>query len=533
MERVDRFNKRKQILKESKNLILSSEVRNENIVEHTLVKKTLNRLEETYNTDFSISSTEVKEFLEDFQKKFHEEKFNKLIIDCKNEVIKSIVTPFGLGKIIAVYDKVGGNVDTINNARNGIYSTEEEQNKYANRGDYNSDEYHKDTDFININRKYSQDRKDGNATDYMTGSKLDPNQSHDLDHIKSAKEIHDDAGRVLAEIDGSTLANTETNLKPTTATNNRSKKADDMETFLNKKNERLEKIDELKQKDSLNIQEQNELRKLEELSKIDDKKAMESDEKARKEIDKEINTAYYTSEKFVKNAAITGASEGFKMGIQQALGLVITEFFTALFDEIIDIYKNGFSNGFEDEKFFTILKERLIRIGNKIKEKWKEAAIAFKDGFISGFISNLVTVAINMFVTTSKKVARIIREGIFSLFRAVKMLVFPPENMTYEDAMHEAKKLLATGVLISLGVLAEESVEKLISTVPILLPYSSTLSTVFIGTLTGLSVTMTVYYIDKKRDDEELFKNLVESVKEDMDEINRTLELNELKIFKA
>lgn len=533
MEKVERFNKRKEIIKESRNLILSSQVKGGSIVDHNLLKNTSKKLEETYNIDFSISTIEVKEFLEDFQKKFHEERFNKLIIDCRNEVIKSIVTPFGLGKIVAAYDKVGGNVDTINNVRNGIYSTEEEQNKYANRGNYNSDEYHKDINFININKKYSQDRKDGNATDYMTGSKLDPNQSHDLDHVKSAKEIHDDAGRVLAELNGSTLANTETNLKPTTATNNRSKKADDMETFLNKKNERLEKIDELKHKDSLSIQEQNELRKLEELSKIDDKKAMEADEKARKEIDKEINTAYYKSEKFVKNAAITGASEGLKMGMQQALGLVITEFFAALFDEIIDIYKNGFSNGFEDEKFFTILKERLIRIGNKIKEKWKEVAIAFKDGVISGFISNLVTVAINMFLTTSKKVARIIREGIFSLFRAVKMLVFPPENMTYEDAMHEAKKLLVTGTLISLGVLAEESVEKLISTIPILLPYSSTLSAVFIGTLTGLSVTMTAYYLDKKRDDKELFKNLVESVKEDIDQINRTLELNELKIFKV
>ena len=453
-------------------------------------------------------------------------------MDCKNEVIKSIVTPFGLGKIVAAYDKIGGNVDTINNARNSIYSTQEEQNKYNNRGDYNSDEYHKDTNFININKEYSQARKDGNATDYMTGAKLDPNQSHDLDHVKSAKEIHDDAGRVLSEIEGNTLANTETNLKPTTATINRSKKADDMETFINKKNERLEKIDELKHKDTLNIQEQNELRKLEELSKIDDKKAMEADEKARKEIDKEINTAYYRSEKFVKNAAITGASEGLKMGMQQALGLVISEFFTALFDEIIDIYKNGFSNGFEDEKFFTILKERLLRIGNKIKEKWKDAAIAFKDGFISGFISNLVTVAINMFVTTSKKVARIIREGIFSLFRAVKMLIFPPENMTYEDAMHEAKKLLATGVLISMGVLAEESVEKLISTVPILLPYANTLAVIFIGTLTGLSVTMTAYYLDKKRDDKQLFRNLVEYIGEDIKEINKTLEVNELKILK-
>ena len=532
MERVERFNKRKEILKESKNLILSSQVKGGNIVDYNLLENTSQKLEEIYSTDFNISSIEVKQFLEDFQKKFHEEKFNKLVIDCKHEVIKSIVTPFGLGKIVSAYDKIGGNVNTIHNVRDGIYATEKEQKAYENRGVYNSDEYHKDTNYININKKYSKDRKDGNATDYMTGKKLNQNVSHDLDHVKSAKEIHDDAGRILAEINGNILANTDSNLKPTTATNNRSKKADDMQTFLAKKNERVKKIDELKSKENLSEKEQKELNKLEELNSIDDIKALESDKKARKEIDKEINKTYYTSRKFAKNTVISGANEGFKMGIQQALGLVINEFFTALFDEIIDIYKNGFSNGFENEKFFIILKERLLKIGNKIKLKWKDVAIAFKDGFISGFISNLVTVAINMLVTTSKKVARIIREGIFSLFRAVKMLVFPPENMTYEDAMHEAKKLLATGVLISLGVLAEESVEKLISTVPILLPYSSTLSAVFIGTLTGLSVTMTAYYLDKKRDDKQLFRNLVESIGEDIKEINKTLEVNELKILK-
>ena len=246
MERVERFNKRKEILKESKNLILSSQVKGGNIVDYNLLENTSQKLEEIYSTDFNISSIEVKQFLEDFQKKFHEEKFNKLVIDCKHEVIKSIVTPFGLGKIVSAYDKIGGNVNTIHNVRDGIYATEKEQKAYENRGVYNSDEYHKDTNYININKKYSKDRKDGNATDYMTGKKLNQNVSHDLDHVKSAKEIHDDAGRILAEINGNILANTDSNLKPTTATNNRSKKADDMQTFLAKKNERVKKIDELK-----------------------------------------------------------------------------------------------------------------------------------------------------------------------------------------------------------------------------------------------------------------------------------------------
>ena len=115
----------------------------------------------------------------------------------------------------------------------------------------------------------------------MTGEKLNLKESHDLDHVKSAKEIHDDAGRVLSEIDGKVLANTDTNLKPTTATKNRSKKADDMQTFLAKKNERLRKMNQLKSKNDLSPLEENELKKLEELVKIDDKKALEIDKKAR------------------------------------------------------------------------------------------------------------------------------------------------------------------------------------------------------------------------------------------------------------
>ncbi len=79
MERVERFNKRKEILKESKNLILSSQVKGGNIVDYNLLENTSQKLEEIYSTNFNISSIEVKQFLEDFQKKFHEEKFNKLL----------------------------------------------------------------------------------------------------------------------------------------------------------------------------------------------------------------------------------------------------------------------------------------------------------------------------------------------------------------------------------------------------------------------------------------------------------------------
>ena len=523
MNSVDRFKKRKKIIgsisvyesvdKELVNEFLNSEV-DENKVEASF--KIVDEHHD-FKYDFSVSKDEAKEFLDQFKKDFNQERFDKLIIDCRKEVINSIVTPFGLGKIIAAYDKDGGNVNTIHNVRDGIYATESEKKAYDNKESYNSDGYHKDTNYININKKYSENRKEGNAIDYMTGEKLDLKESHDLDHVKSAKEIHDDAGRVLAEIDGKVLANTDTNLKPTTATKNRSKKADDMQTFLAKKNERLKKMNELKSKNDLSPLEQNELKKLEELVKIDDKKALEIDKKAREEIDSKINKAYYTSGKFVKNTATASLNEGSKMGMQQAIGLVMTEFFTALFDEILDIYKNGFSNGFEDDRFFIVLKERLKNIALKIQAKWKDVAIAFKDGFLSGFISNLVTTAINMFVRTGERVVRIIREGIYSLFRAVKMLIFPPENMTYEEAMHEAKKVIASGLIISLGVIAEQYIDTLIKGSVILEPFSDILTTIFIGAITGVAVTMTVYYIDKKKNDKDAIQELIKQTTETLD----------------
>lgn len=480
--------------------------------DHEKVSNVYKKTEEFY--DISVSHEEAEEFLLRFKKEFNQERFDKLIDDCKKEVINSIVTPFGLGKIVAAYDKVGGNVDTVHNARGRIYATEKEQNTYENRGEYNSDEYHKDKNYIEINKNHSQSRKEGEAIDYMTGQKLNPNESHDLDHVKSAKELHDDAGRVLAKIEGKELANTDTNLKPTTATINRSKKADDMQTFLDKKNQRVQKIEVIKSKDILSSKEQKELQKLEELAKIDDKKALQADKEARKGIDKEINKTYYTSKKFVTGVAITGVAESAKMGVQQAIGLVMSEFFTALFDEILDIYKNGFSSGFEDKIFLSVLKERLTRIAKRLKEKWKDVAIAFKDGFISGFISNLLTTAINIFVTTSKRIVRIIREGIFSLFKAVKILLFPPENLTYEEAIHEAKKLIVTGLIVSLGVLIEEAVSGFLKSTAVLAPFADIITTIFVGAITGLAVTMAAYYLDKKKNDKEAIQELIRQTDE-------------------
>jgi hypothetical protein len=329
---------------------------------------------------------------------------------------------------------------------------------------------------------------DNNVIDAYTG-KTQRADTTSPDHIESLSQSHKDGGFMQSNKQKADFGTDENNLALTDRSINQSMRDFSKENWKDKESEKG-----LKNKDKFGIDEEklnNELKKAKEVK------------------ENHLPTNLEKGEYYLKNSASTGLNEGSKMGMQQAIGLVMTEFFTALFDEILDIYKNGFSNGFEDDRFFIVLKDRLKNIALKIQAKWKNVAIAFKDGFLSGFISNLVTTVINAFVTTGQRVVRIIREGIYSLFKAVKMLIFPPENMTYEEAMHEAKKIIASGLIISLGVVAEHYIDILIKSSIILEPLSDILTTIFVGAITGIAVTMVVYYIDKKKNDEDAVQEFI------------------------
>ena len=533
MNRVERYKKRKLKFEQISNTVtIDTKYSQEEIntllsakVDTSLTEHCSEIMNEHYKFyfDLFVSEEEAKEFLKQFKNDFNQERFNKLIEDCKNNVIQSIVTPFGIGKYLSVFDKVGGNVDTIHNVREGIYATQEAEDAYNGRAPYNSDEVHGDKSYLIIKKRTTEEQKAGNASDYLTGDKLNKEKSYDLDHIVSAKKIYDDPGRVLAKISVEDLANTETNLKPTTDTNNRSKQDDNMSVFIKRKNENIKKIEELESKNNLSSNENNELIKLKKLSKIDDKKAMEEYHKANVPINKNINKTYYTGDKFKKDLLNTSVSEGLKMGTQQAIGLITHEFFTALFDEILDIYKNGFKNEFDDEAFLTVLKERLQRIIKRLTDKWRDIANAFKDGAISGFISNFGTTIINMFATVGKRLVRVIRESVFSLFKALKILLFPPEGLSFEDAMHEAKKLIVAGIIGALGVYLEQLVDNLIKTTVILEPFTDILTGVLVGTITGLAITMAVYYIDKNKNDKDAMEEMFNQTNQGIENVKKLL----------
>jgi len=245
-----------------------------------------------------------------------EKHFEALVESCKRECLQAVLRPFGIARVL-FNDKRGGNVDTVHNVRNGVYSTDYEKQQYNERGDYDDYAHHSDKRYIQANSETSEKFKKGELVDsYSNATLTDKN----LDHVKSAKEIHDDPGRVLAEINGVELSTMKENLKPTSEVLNKSKKQKTAEQFISYVDKRitelpqeiaaLEAKTELSQKEMAKLERKK--KQLSEFQGLDKGKLRAADKAARSAIDAKINWTYYTSDKFITNTALTSLNEGKK-----------------------------------------------------------------------------------------------------------------------------------------------------------------------------------------------------------------------------
>ena len=387
-------------------------------------------------------------------------------------IIQSIITSFGLDFLIK--DQHGGDVDTIHSVRqigtdpNMTYKNQQNQSDYENRGEYDSHSYHSHPGYKQKNREVSQQKKDGTLTDAYTGEALGANARVDLDHAISAKEIHDDPGRVLAGISGEELANDPTNLNPTNYHTNRSKKADTMDEYLEKHG------DEYTEEQKENMR--------------------RKDAQARKEYESKIARAYYTSPKFAKDVAVSAGKVGVKMGIRQALGLVFTEIWFSVKEEFV---KYDVHPGWEMDMgdFFKAIGEGIKNGFASAKSKYKEILSNFASGTFSGIFSSITTTICNIFFTTAKNVVKIIRESFSSIVEAGKILLFNPDNLPFGERIRAAVKIIATGASVILGTLVSEAIGKTpVAAIPVIGDIVKT----FCGTLcTGIVSCTLLYFLDR------------------------------------
>ena len=390
--------------------------------------------------------------------------------ELEKTVVSSLATSFGLDFLL-FEDQVGGNVDTINNARQGIWATDVEKQRYNQREKYDSHPYHKHENYINTGKQDKPLHQADKLHDPYRNIIMGASDERHLDHVISAKEVHNDAGRVLSELNGVDLANQNSNLQSTQGTINRSKNATSIDAYLEKLPGTISTHEKNIARDRQKLenyprstpQQQHEARELEakirktenkiqQLKDIDPDSMRKRDAEARKPYEQQINRSYYTSSKFLKQTGKASGIAGLKMGTRQMLGLIMAEVWFELRDQITELLAKS-KERFEFSSFIDSINKALTGIWKRVRARFQNFFTAFKDGVFGGIFASLTTTLFNVFATTQRMALKIIREVWGQLVKAIKLLIFNPDQLGFVDLCKAVVSVLSIGAATTVGTI--------------------------------------------------------------------------------
>jgi len=372
--------------------------------------------------------------------------FQNLMDEYQKVILRSLVATFGLDFLIR--DQVGGNVDTVYNVRSTVIGYKNPQNAtdYANKEKYNSITYHNDPRYTQMKSKVRKKQEffddayvPGKKIYYGKASHLEehPDERASLDHIVSAKEIHEDPGRVLAELDGTDLANSPDNLYFTNVKLNLTKSDFSVDEFISKKGDQLSDETKTIMKDL--------------------------DTKSRRIITRKINDAYYTSDKFYFDSINASNKLGVNMGTREAMGFILIEIYFSC-KRRMEVVSDGASFG----DYFSALRKGIDDGLYNVKTNYGMHFKVFGEGYLSGIIASLSTTLINTIITTNKVFIKNIRTASVTLARASNVLLFNPGDLYLGDRFKATSVILTTGVSTIVGVTIGECLKKSpIASVPV------------------------------------------------------------------
>lgn len=468
------------------------------------------------NTSFCTFVKQV-----DFNDSPLDDAYKSIFDQYEKVVIQALVTSFGLDFLVK--DQHGGDVDTIHNVRQigkdseMAYKNKQNAADYANRGEYDGAAYHSDyrdgekTNYAKIVHESKKDFQENGFqpfTDEYTGEKNLIQNKHapsdkkaNLDHIVEAKAIHDDEGRVLAGLDGKTLADQKENFAWTNEHLNKSMGSwakSQMQNWEKQCAEAQKAGQPLPPKPDVDMKAYIDAHP--ELDETTKKNMMEHYNKAKKAYDAKVNRAYYTSKKFWGDTGKATVKLGLSMGIRQALGLVFTEIWFTVKDAIIECKRDG--KGLF-EAIAKAVKQGLANAKNKFREIWEK----FIEGAVAGVLSSLVTTLANIFFTTAKNIIKIIRESFASLAQASKILFINPDCYPLGDRFTAAAKVLATGASVVAGsIVAELLKDTPLGAIPIVGDIVPTFCSVLV---TGVMSCSFLYLLDHN----ELIKKAIQKLR--------------------
>lgn len=479
--------------------------------------------------------------------------------ELHTQVVKSLVTSFGLDFLL-LEDKKGGNIDTIHNVRQrqrgetDIHVSDDFKISYENKGEYRpiKKNEHGDTIFYKNSKAKREDiyrsddnyrargahdkilHKDGQLYDIYRGDTMRQNEDRQLDHVISAHEVHHDAGRVLAGVDGVALANQDSNLISTHYYINNIKREHSVEKFVNeivpqkiestkdnihKIKARLDKIpidspENRHKRRELEAEINSAEQKIATLESIDTQKMLAADKVARKNYDHHINIAYYTSSKFLTNTACASINTGVRMGMRETLGIVLAEVWFELKEQFPVIFHKNKHN-FTLRSFMTDIGNILKNIWQRVTDKFKDLLITFKDSAVGGILSSITNTLINIFTTTGKTLGKFIREMWGTMVNVAKLVFFNPQNLELGDLTREVLRLISMGVSLSLGVVLNQHLITVMT-----FPFGTEIAAFLSAMATGIMTVGMTYFLDHS----ELMKKVWSFLNQFKSHYKRTLE---------
>lgn len=392
--------------------------------------------------------------------------------ELEKTVVNSLVTSFGLD-FLFFKDKLGGDVNTVHNVRQKVWATDQEKQRYEQRGAYadHAAAYHQHKNYQATGARDKGLQQEGKLHDAYRSKTMAAHEQRNLDHVISASEVHDDAGRVLAELNGVALANQRSNLQTTHESINKSKKQTPTAEYVGRLPDLIASHEAGLAKDAARLatmprdtpeqvhrarEMEDRIRKgqqkIDTLKSIDTQAMLAKDSEARKAYDAEINRSYYTSSKFLGASASAACSAGWRMGTRQMLGMVVAEFWFELRSSLPHILEK-LRGDFRFPAFLAQVKQTMRNIWTRLQTRFQDFLTTFREGVFAGILSSVMTTLFNIFATTSKGVIKIFREMWGQLVKAIKLLAFNPEQLPFVELCKAVVTVLNTGVAAVLGAI--------------------------------------------------------------------------------
>ena len=413
---------------------------------------------------------------------------------------------------------------------------------------YNKDEAQKimnDSSYKEANKKMGQSQKDGTLKDEYTGKTMSKNknrQQSNLDHVVSRKKIYDNQRRKQANKTAADLANMDENLAATNESLNKSKGAKDMDDFidyLNKTKEnrkkkyenQCKKIDDDPNKSEADKQAAKQKLK----QKYDDMNSADEDRMRKKKKDAEgaINREIFVGAS--KETAKKAGKDALKAMAVSALFTMMKEILNAL----IRFFK-------EKEKTFKWFIEEIKKAIHNFLSKIN----SFVKTGTSTVIGTIVTEIIGPVLEIFRKLASILKQGIFSLREAIQWLKNKEnKNKPIVIKVAEIGKIVTAGLSSVSAIVMGETFIQILSKFPLLqieIPLLGSLASIlglFLASLiSGIIGAIVINKIDEfiadrlkrenniqriEKGNEILEKQQLQSIIVDMKNENKKREMNE------